>query len=602
MNLSRKHIPVIIGLVLLFLLVVRVAVYLWNQSHDESTWFRKVVLVTFDNEPEMLSIEKPAIREELSRYKNRLTDISAEAEKNQAELARNYLTEWEALDHGHSDLDFEAKQKLIKSYLDYLAEHDSFFTYWFPANPYNGVQVTLPSFFSVYHPMDTKEDCKAFIARLKSVDSKINQAIEGIAYRRNLGFIPPPEMITGSIAQIDTFLALPLDENPFYINFSRRVIRINPTEMNEYEAARYLSHISTILDDEIKPSYQKLRTTLEDILTEKGKIAWKGNEACFLHQLSKYYGEVEPVSINHSIGKLETEWEVLRDRLNDKLDQLDLAQVTLADRVEYLNQAYHFKGDSAAELLKTCRLILDDISVKSMGLYQYFSQPVRLEVTSSRMYWHPRRIDLLKRDQTRKDKGALLVDISRYASHPIWKMKSDIYRRGIPGLFVLLKARSEAEEEDFWEILQPMAFRAGWSLYIDDVIANEIMLYSNDPMGEVGYLYNSYLDLLGAMTDISIHSRGWTYQQAREFLLEKAGLTPEDTENLIEISVSDPGQLTAVWLGYQKILELRDQYREKVGNAFILQEFNDFLLQLSPSPWELIEKQLEIEVSLKMAS
>ena len=58
-----------------------------------------------------------------------------------------------------------------------------------------------------------------------------------------------------------------------------------------------------------------------------------------------------------------------------------------------------------------------------------------------------------------------------------------------------------------------------------------------------------------------------------------SSLSPASSTRQIDRIITWPGQLTAYWIGEDKILELRDKVRKELGQEFDLKKFHSKVLR-----------------------
>ena len=83
----------------------------------------------------------------------------------------------------------------------------------------------------------------------------------------------------------------------------------------------------------------------------------------------------------------------------------------------------------------------------------------------------------------------------------------------------------------------------------------------------------------------------WTPKTAREFLQKEVGLSPAfATEEVDRFTFRSPGQATAYFYGYTKILELREAAQQQLGDHFDRLKFHDTILAQGLLPPPLMRK------------
>ena len=98
---------------------------------------------------------------------------------------------------------------------------------------------------------------------------------------------------------------------------------------------------------------------------------------------------------------------------------------------------------------------------------------------------------------------------------------------------------------------------------------------------------------LYAYIDMGIHYDGWELSDVKEFL-EQAGVTDEEiVKEIFETMIEEPANYLSYFIGYLEFSALRDQAEKELGDAFVLKDFHQFLLETGPAPFYIIEDYME---------
>jgi uncharacterized protein (DUF885 family) len=90
--------------------------------------------------------------------------------------------------------------------------------------------------------------------------------------------------------------------------------------------------------------------------------------------------------------------------------------------------------------------------------------------------------------------------------------------------------------------------------------------------------------------DTGIHDKGWTYDEAVDFMIENTGEIRPVAEYEVARYIVVPGQATSYMVGMLKILELRQGAMDALGDAFEIKEFHDLVLGSGSVPLEILEQ------------
>ncbi len=89
-----------------------------------------------------------------------------------------------------------------------------------------------------------------------------------------------------------------------------------------------------------------------------------------------------------------------------------------------------------------------------------------------------------------------------------------------------------------------------------------------------------------------MHYKGWTRQQAIDFFKDNAAKTELDIINEIDRYLIMPGQALAYKIGQLKMLEIRKNAEQALGDDFDVRAFHDELLGAGALPLEVLETRM----------
>jgi uncharacterized protein (DUF885 family) len=133
-------------------------------------------------------------------------------------------------------------------------------------------------------------------------------------------------------------------------------------------------------------------------------------------------------------------------------------------------------------------------------------------------------------------------------------------------------------------------YSEGWALYSEQ-LAWELG-FQKDPLDNLGRLQAEMFRAVRLVVDTGMHHKRWTREQAIEYFLDKTGQPEGDTIAEIERYLVAPGQALAYKTGMMKIVELREQQKQKLGEKFDLREFHSQVLGAGPMPLPVLEQRV----------
>jgi uncharacterized protein (DUF885 family) len=94
------------------------------------------------------------------------------------------------------------------------------------------------------------------------------------------------------------------------------------------------------------------------------------------------------------------------------------------------------------------------------------------------------------------------------------------------------------------------------------------------------------------VVDTGIHSKQWSRDEAINYLIENTPNPENDAVKAIERYIAMPGQATAYMIGKLKIMALRDQAKQTLGDKFNYADFHDQVLMYGPIPLTVLEQKI----------
>ena len=123
-------------------------------------------------------------------------------------------------------------------------------------------------------------------------------------------------------------------------------------------------------------------------------------------------------------------------------------------------------------------------------------------------------------------------------------------------------------------------------------IGQELGLYT-DPKQRIGALGDEMHRAIRLVVDVGLHWKGWTREQAIEFMMANEPLSEEGTIAEIERYMAYPGQALSYKIGQLKISELRKDCERRLGNRFNLAAFHDEILRNGGMPLDILDRRIK---------
>ncbi len=133
-------------------------------------------------------------------------------------------------------------------------------------------------------------------------------------------------------------------------------------------------------------------------------------------------------------------------------------------------------------------------------------------------------------------------------------------------------------------------FGEGWALY-SERLADELGLFSG-PLDKIGLLSEQAGRAARLVIDSGLHAKGWTRQQAVDYMLANTAWPPGDVESEINRYISWPGQANSYMLGMLEIRRLRNLAELELGDKFNIRGFHDRVLGTGSITLPMLEETI----------
>ncbi|WP_158529599.1 DUF885 domain-containing protein [Parvibium lacunae] len=134
------------------------------------------------------------------------------------------------------------------------------------------------------------------------------------------------------------------------------------------------------------------------------------------------------------------------------------------------------------------------------------------------------------------------------------------------------------------------AYVEGWGLYAETLGYN-MGLYEN-PEEHADHLQHRLLRAVRLVVDTGIHSQGWSYEQAIDYMRQTTAFSQARVVTEVERYIAWPAQALAYHLGAREIQTLRQIAYTRLQGEFDLAAFHEQVLQLGAVPLPVLREQI----------
>ena len=172
---------------------------------------------------------------------------------------------------------------------------------------------------------------------------------------------------------------------------------------------------------------------------------------------------------------------------------------------------------------------------------------------------------------------------------------------GAPGHHFQISLAQENEAlPSFMRFGGNTAYAEGWGLYAETLGYD--MGFFKDPIQRFGTLSDEMLRAMRLVVDTGIHSKGWTRQQAIDYMLSHSDMGKTDATAEVERYIVIPSQALAYKIGALTIQRLCKKAESELGDKFDIRDFHAQVLMTGALPLTILEQKIDRWIAEKKAS
>ena len=523
---------------------------------------------------------------------DQLTDISDEYIRQTQALESDIFSMLQQYDRSTLTAKQQLTYDIYAWYLNDRVNGHEFMYDDYPVNPsVLSLHYALLQFFTDLRPMTNLQDAQDFITCLSQVDTKFEQLIDGLRRREETGVMLPKFLVGWILGDLKGVATSSARLTPYFTAFESKVSTL--TNISAVDKQSLLAAAEEAINIAVIPAYQALVRYFEHLQTVTTNDAgvWKfpNGEAYYTYVLNHYTSTDLTANQIHELGlqaldRIHAEMRTIFDQLGYPQDESVPESFT-----RVAADSASLSGD---EIVQGYEEIISAVD-QNIGSAFDLRPSIGVIVIGGPMggYYTPPAIDGSRPGMFyAQDTGIV----------PKYSMPTLAYHEAIPGHHYQIAIAQQLDLPSFRRGADFTAYVEGWALYAERLVA-ELGLYENDVYGNLGRLQAEAFRAARLVVDTGIHTKHWTFDQAVDFMVENTGMTEYSMQREVSRYISLPGQATAYYIGYTKILEVRQRVMDELGNQFDLKEFHNLLLGSGAMPLDILEQVMNNYIQSKLA-
>lgn len=530
-----------------------------------------------------------------SRFNDRLPAVGVSDHARRAGARRKLRERLLAIDPAGLDETDRDSYALFRVKIEDAIRDFELHGYRFPINADSGFHMDFAQLTDQV-PLDTTRDYENYLARLRAFPEYARQNTELLREGLQTGWTLPQAALKGYEKTIEAHVVADPSRGRFFKPFAAF-----PAGVPEADRPRLRAAGEKAIKDGVVPAYRAFlefmtREYMPRARATVGAGDMEGGREYYAY-LVRHFTTLDrtPEEI-HALGLEEV--RRIRAEMDEVIRKTGFAG-SFADFLKFLRTDPRFYAKTPEELLKQAAWIAKRIDGKLPSLFgrlprqPYAVEPVPAEIAPR--YTGGRYVPA---PPGGKKAGTYWVNTYALESRPLYILESLTLHEAVPGHH--LQTALSAELTDlpaFRRFLYVDAFGEGWGLY-SERLGLEIGLYT-DPYSDFGRLTYEMWRACRLVVDTGLHAKGWTRQQAIDYLASNTALSLHECTTETDRYISWPGQALAYKMGELKLRELRRRAEEALGPRFDIREFHDRVLAGGTVTLPILETRIDAYIRSK---
>lgn len=521
-------------------------------------------------------------------YDDQLGDPSLEAYAEQIKTSQSYLDDFNAFDTSSLSADNKLNHDLITLELETDIEASKHGGKYMIMTNRGGPHLTLTGMASRL-PFNSEADFESYISRLGAMPDYMDKATARLQAGLDAGWSQPCAPMRGFERSIQTHIVSDVNDSVFMGPFKAQSKTINAARFDHFKA-QAAQHVEA----EVIPAFKKFERFYLDNYApacreEVGTSSMPGGVDYYAHRVKMFTTTDRTPDEVHNIGLSE----VARIRAEMDAVQIEAGfdgtfkefQNYLRTNPEFYPKTAQERMDAAAVILKRMDGLLPELFTKFPRM-PYGLKEIPLDIaekTTTAYYNRPAG------DGSRA--GFYFINTTNLDKRPLYEMEALSLHEAVPGHHFQLALAQELPLPNFRKYGGFTAFSEGWGLY-SERLGLDVGFYDT-PYTNFGRLSYEMWRACRLVVDTGMHAKGWTRQQAIDYMADNSGLSLKNIENEVDRYITWPGQALAYKTGELKIRELRALAEKELGEDFDIRYFHDAVLENGAVPLSVLEDHMK---------
>ncbi len=436
--------------------------------------------------------------------------------------------------------------------------------------------------YAARRPLKSADEYRNYLAMLEGLPAYFDQELDNMRAGLARGFTPPKVTLAGREGTLTSVLDAKTPQDVVFYNPFRQMPAAMPAA--EQEALR--AQAVALIQDKIRPAYAKALAYFRDEYVPKARTTlaaqdMPGGKAYYQSKIVEFTTTDLTADQIHAIGLAEM--AKIRAEMHDVMKQVGF-KGDLQAFLHFLRTDPQFYAKTPQELLKSAAWTSKKFDAKADQFFGHL----------------PRRrfaIVPVPDDQApfwtagRGGPGTYWVNTYNLPARPLYSLPALTLHESAPGHAFQIPLAQEQQDVPPFRRAYISAYGEGWALYTER-LGTEMDIYET-PYEVFGMLSYQAWRASRLVVDTGVHAKGWTREQAQDYLLQNTALSKHEVETEVDRYISWPGQALSYYLGQMAIQEARARAEKALGPKFDIRHFHDTVLHVGSVPLPVLQQRID---------
>jgi uncharacterized protein (DUF885 family) len=553
-----------------------------SAEHDVGDLFEQYFLGLLDLNP------RSGTALGMQKYNNRWVNFLGEEHRTKT---RNFYQGWAdrlaEINPEHLEEHDRTSLEILKYSVALAIEGERFPTHLMPVNQfYNFASGFVQSGSGLGgQPFSNYKDYMNWHQRARGIPVVIDQAIENMRIGMERGLVQPRVLMKKVLPQLSAHIISDPEQSVFWQPVSNL-----PGSLTDAERQQIRDQYRDMILQSIVPAYTRLHEYIRDEYLPQtresaGMSGLPDGSDWYQYRIKQHTTTDLTATEIHQIGLQEVA-RILAE-MNGVRISVGFAG-SLEQFFTYLETDEQFYWQNDADLIAGYEKLQQKINGLLPQLFDVFPQadyevravePFRAQSAAGASYQRA------SPDGSRA--GVFYVNTYNLKAQPKFGMETLSLHEASPGHHFQITIQQEIQNLPKFRAYGGFTvFTEGWALYAES-LGKDLGLFT-DPYQYFGRLSDEMLRAMRLVVDTGLHAKGWTREEAIQYMLDNSTLAESDVIAEVERYMAIPGQALSYKIGQRMITDIRAQAEQRLGAKFDVRHFHKLVLTGGAMPIDLL--------------